>query len=111
MIDLRCEEKFSMCSTYSYTKELESTILASIPSTIKCRCPMRKIIRSICSLIKLNPLECCLLAWLLARSKYDFDKVLLDSRSLPLKAAEEEYEMKVFVFLLMNAYYVKEFLN
>lgn len=72
---------------------------------------MRKVIRSICSLIKLNPLECCLLAWLLARSKYDFDKVLLDSRSLPLKPAEEEYEMKVFVFLLMNAYYVKEFLN
>lgn len=78
--------------------------MESIPGWVKSKCSIRKIIRSICNLVKINPLECCLLAWLLAKSKYDIEKISTDSRT---KIVEEEFDQKVLLFVLMNAYYVK----
>lgn len=45
-----------MGSTYDYSKEIEKTIMDSIPGWVKSKCSIRKIIRSICNLVKINPL-------------------------------------------------------
>lgn len=31
MLDLKCQEKFGMGSTYDYNKEIESTLIESVP--------------------------------------------------------------------------------
>jgi hypothetical protein len=98
-----------MGSCYDYSKQIESTILDNIPGAIKARCAIRKIVRTICNLLKINPFESCLLAWLLSRSKYEIDKITnttapTDTKS---KLVEEESDDKVLMFVLMNAYDVK----
>ena len=55
MIELRCEEKFTMGTTYDYNKEIEVTLIESIPNWVKAQCSIKKIIRIVCNLTKMNP--------------------------------------------------------
>ena len=51
------------------------TLIESVPPWVKAKCSIKKIIRSICNLLKINPLEASLLSWLLGKSKYDIEKI------------------------------------
>lgn len=67
------------------------------------------MVRTAAGILRLNLLECSLLAWLLKRSGYGLLDLSHSSRGISL--FEEDQNKQLLLLILLNAYYVKSYLN
>ena len=68
-----------------------------------------KVLRTAASILKLNLLECALLAWLLKRSSYLVGDLGGSGNSIAM--FEEDENKCLLLIVLLNGYHVKSFLS
>lgn len=105
---MKCQEQNIGCA-YSYRNEIERELLRSLPLKILTQTQSGKVVRTAAGILRLNLLECSLLAWLLKRSKYGL--VDLSHSSHGISLFEEDQNKQLLLLILLNAYYVKTYLN
>jgi hypothetical protein len=84
-------------------------LLRSLPVKVLALTQSGKVIRTAAGILRLNLLECSLLTWLLKRSRYGL--VDLTSSSHEISVFEEDQNKQLLLLILLNAYYVKTYLN
>jgi hypothetical protein len=105
---MHCNEQ-SVCTAYNYRLEIEQELLRSIPQKILAATQSGKVVRTAVGILRLNLLECSLLAWLLKKSQYGLLDLSHSSRGISL--FEEDQNKQLLLLILLNAYYVKSYLN
>lgn len=83
--------------------------MVNIPSTIVTTANAGKVIRTASSILRLNLLECALLGWLLKHSSYSLHSLTSSANNISL--FEEDQNKELLLLILLNAYYVKSYLN
>ncbi len=105
---MQCNEQ-SVCIAYNYRVEIEQELLRSIPQRVLTVTQSGKVVRTAAGILRLNLLECSLLAWLLRRSHYGLVDLSHSSRGISL--FEEDQNKQLLLLILLNAYYVKTYLH
>lgn len=103
-----CKEK-NIQTEYAYSAETENELLRRLPPPIVLTPYAKRVLRKVAGLLRLNIFECFLLGWILQRSRYDFAS--LGVGLLEIKQFEETSEKEFFLYLLLNAYCVKCYVN
>ena len=105
---MKCNET-NICVPYSFRREIEQELLRSLPMRIATLTQSGKVVRTAAGMLRLNLLECSLLAWLLRRSKYSLMDLSNSSHAIAL--FEEDHNKSLLLLILLNAYYVKTYLE